>query len=224
MTRQLKVLEAKIRSVPFELVAYKRSHGSEILVLQNMDDDYFCYQFRSQNHLSREKGSYHSEDEAMEQAIAELERSQSGFTLIEVLVITIIIGILTAIAAPSWLNFVENQRIAAANGGIFRAIEETKSIAKREQITYKVQFRQGAEVPEVSIYQGLVPGNWRSLSTESQGIEISPKLIKINSKGNFDGDDDLPVKVVVTKGNLKRCTNVVTLLAAIRQGQGDACD
>jgi len=36
--------------------------------------------------------------------------SESGFTLIEVLVVVIIVGILGSIAAPGWLSFLERQR------------------------------------------------------------------------------------------------------------------
>ncbi|TVR15688.1 MAG: prepilin-type N-terminal cleavage/methylation domain-containing protein, partial [Phormidium sp. GEM2.Bin31] len=37
--------------------------------------------------------------------------SRQGFTTIEVLVVIVMIGILTAIAAPSWLSFVNNRRV-----------------------------------------------------------------------------------------------------------------
>ncbi|MCJ8279579.1 MAG: prepilin-type N-terminal cleavage/methylation domain-containing protein, partial [Rivularia sp. ALOHA_DT_140] len=39
----------------------------------------------------------------------------SGFTLIEVLVVIAMVGILSAIAAPSWLGFVARQRLNKAN-------------------------------------------------------------------------------------------------------------
>jgi prepilin-type N-terminal cleavage/methylation domain-containing protein len=53
-----------------------------------------------------------------------------GFTLLEVLVVMIMVGILSAIAAPSWLGFVSNQRINASQTKIFQAIKVAQSDAK----------------------------------------------------------------------------------------------
>jgi prepilin-type N-terminal cleavage/methylation domain-containing protein len=57
-------------------------------------------------------------------------KSQSGFTLIEVLVIVIIIAVLSAIAAPGWLAFMNNRRVSTARGQVSDLIRKAQTDAK----------------------------------------------------------------------------------------------
>jgi prepilin-type N-terminal cleavage/methylation domain-containing protein len=68
--------------------------------------------------------------------------SSSGFTLLEILVAVVIIGILAAIATPSWLGFISNQRLNAAQGTIYSAMQRAKSQASKEKLSWQVSFRQ----------------------------------------------------------------------------------
>lgn len=91
----------------------------------------------------------------------------AGFTLIEFLVVILIIGILSAIAAPAWIGFVSRQQVNKANDAVFSAIQEAQREAKRRKLIYSVSFRTNNNIPQIAIYPNSDPTNyWQNLGAD----------------------------------------------------------
>ncbi len=65
---------------------------------------------------------------------------KSGFTLIEVMVVVAIVGIMSAVAIPSIINWLPNYRLSSAAGDIVSCLQEAKMRAVKENTNVIVIF------------------------------------------------------------------------------------
>lgn len=87
--------------------------------------------------------------------------TQQGFTLTEVLVVIIIAGVLAGIAAPSWLAFVDRQRMTTVRSELLLMIKEAQAKALRTKTTQSIVITNpapGVTLPTVSVVQSSVAG------------------------------------------------------------------
>jgi prepilin-type N-terminal cleavage/methylation domain-containing protein len=169
-----------------------------------------------------------------------------GFTLLENLIVVFIIGILSAIAAPSWLGFLNAQRLSVAQNQVYRAMQEAKSNAVRDKETWQVSFQEVNHTAQFAIHKAesgkFMPNTviWQDFdsnieiykaknakgkceTTLYQPTNACPKTgpwrVQFNNEGNTNGQLGQITLVTTNNSKIQRCVYVSTLIGGLRIGK-----
>jgi prepilin-type N-terminal cleavage/methylation domain-containing protein len=131
-------------------------------------------------------------------------KGDGGFTLLEVLIIVLIVGIFASIAAPSWLAFINRQRVRTVNDRVLQTLRSAQSEAKRTKREITITFDTTVDPPTVTFTPPLATGG--SAQTLDGGGEIKPGTIALSTNATAAGDPDIPVNSIIFdyQGNVKK--------------------
>jgi prepilin-type N-terminal cleavage/methylation domain-containing protein len=178
---------------------------------------------------------------------------QQGFTLLEVLVVLIIVGILSAITAPSWLAFSNNQKLIASQTLAISSLRQAQSNAKREQVSWQASFRNLSDRSQYAIHRTPILNQtnvdyWNNLpwsnfdsgvriveSTESQPRTTFTKLsaipdpdvyrVQFTPKGLPNGLGEMGrITLAVGSSPRRLCVIISTILGAMRTAESSDCN
>lgn len=156
-------------------------------------------------------------------------RRTGGFTLLEIIVVVLIIGILFAIIAPGWNGFLAAQRLSAAQDEIYLVLRDAQSIAKQNRIEWWVSFRESnGRVQWARTPASTTPAEseWKSLD---RAVQLDTETSRRSNGALFRAEFSHEGRVSGGLGRItlrtslfarrQRCVMVSTLLGAIRKGE-----
>jgi prepilin-type N-terminal cleavage/methylation domain-containing protein len=162
-------------------------------------------------------------------------RSNSGFTFIEMMTALLMIGILSAIAAPNWFALIKTQHLKIAQDQVYRAMREAQSQAKKEKLTYHASFREENNNVQWAVHPATIdPSNakWNDLDASVQ-LDVVESTLQLSNgvrRVRFDhiGGVTPPLgKITLSSkpgGTAKRCVIVSTILGAMRTAKDNSCN
>jgi Tfp pilus assembly protein FimT len=121
----------------------------------------------------------------------------AGFTTIELLIIIAVLGIVSAIAAPSWLMFINNQRLKVSIDRAYWAMELAQSNAKRDKTSWQATFKQVGDTVQVAVHKSEIPpaqvpvGEWKSLESKIQIHKDETTFVLFNEQNKYQKDGNI---------------------------------
>jgi prepilin-type N-terminal cleavage/methylation domain-containing protein len=156
--------------------------------------------------------------------------SSSGFTMLESLIAVMVIGILSALIAPTWTGFISRQSLNSAQSQVYEAMNQARSQAKRQKITWQASFREQNGIVQWAVH----PATVRPVDAVWNNLDASLRLDGETTLQLSDGVRQIQFDYLGTVkkpplgrltlsskagGTTKRCVIVSTILGTLRLAQ-----
>jgi prepilin-type N-terminal cleavage/methylation domain-containing protein len=164
------------------------------------------------------------------------QHPQSGFTLIEVLVVVIIVAVLAGIAAPGWLGFLNRQRVGAVRSDLIQTLRAAQQDAQQQRRTVAVNVTNEGGRPTLRV-NGVAqilgsdsnPGNVQltPYSFKADGSrDTATTSVSFDYQGIPTSANQIPFVISIsTQGSTaQQCVIVANLLGSLKTADGAACN
>ena len=167
------------------------------------------------------------------------KKSNKGFTLIEMLVTIIIIGVIASLAAPNFLGLLNQSRVKDGLAQVEGAIKEAQRQAIRRGKTCKIKFvtetidgrsRQTINVVENTDTGETVAANfYNGCLLEKRILPVDVSLntgsitkITFSAKGNTNTDSEGIIRISHPQTTTEKCLQIKGLLGNVLTGDYDS--
>ena len=145
-----------------------------------------------------------------------VRKQDNGFTLVEMIVAVIIVGVLAAVSAPNLLGWYNRSRANATLDKVEGAIKEAQRQAMRNGRSCAINITNASRtISGGCLLSNRVFGDYITLNSDQATIAFS-------SKGTTA--TDALIQVTTNEGNVRRCLVVTSGLGLIRTGDMNGSD
>ncbi|HEY9645868.1 MAG TPA: type II secretion system protein [Chroococcidiopsis sp.] len=160
--------------------------------------------------------------------------NQSGFSLMEMMVALSLIGLLLAIATPSWNGFLNARNLGSAQDEAFQLMRQAQAEAIRRRVIWQASFREVNGIPQGTIHAAdslPLEGSWRSLNAQVRiaadttlDSDLGVYRVQFDHNGRVNGQLGKLTFVGTTNPTTKRCVIISTLLGVFRKDENRRCE
>ena len=159
-----------------------------------------------------------------------------GFSLLEQIIILVIVGILSAIAAPGWNGFLQARELNVAQEQVQAGIKQAQHLAKMQRIPYNFVIHDNTGLVEWGISpENRSPIEWKSAgplirlddqqTTFRKNTRLNQWFLVLDDDGSLSGQLGRVTLCVKSSQNASHCTSrqkcviMSTLLGETRRGE-----